>query len=53
MVLESWCYTKKTGTEVVHVVATGFHGIPSGVVLGTNSPDNGDDLIYTNSSKGR
>ena len=53
VVLESWCYTRETGTEVVHVAATGFQGIPSGVVLGTNSPDNGDDFIYTNSSKGR
>ena len=53
VVLESWCYTRKTGTEVVHVAATGFQGIPSGVALGTNSPDNGDDLIYTNSSNGR
>ena len=53
VVLESWCYTRKTGTEVVHVAATRFQGIPSGVALGTNSPDNGDDLIYTSSSKGR
>ena len=53
VVLESWCYTRKTGTEVVHVAVTGFQGIPGGVALGTNSPDDGDDSIYTNSSKGR
>ena len=52
VILESWCYTRKTGTEVVHAAATRFQGIPSGVVLGTNSPDDGDDLIYTSSSKG-
>ena len=28
-------------------------GNSSGVALGTNSPDDGDDSIYTNSSKGR
>ena len=50
--LESWCYTRKTGTDVVHAAATRFQGIPSGVALGTNSPDNGNDLIYTSSSKG-
>ena len=53
VVLESWCYTRKTGTEVVHMAATGFQGIPVGVAFGTNSPDDGDDSIYTNSSKGR
>ena len=53
VVLESSCYTRKTGTEVVHVAATGFRGIPSGVALDTNSPDNGDNSIYTNSCKGR
>ena len=53
VVLESWCYTRKTGTEVVHVAVTGFQGIPGGVALGTNSPDDDDDSIYTNSSKGR
>ena len=52
VVLESWCYTRKTGTEVVHVAVTGFQGIPGGVALGTNSLDDGDDSIYTNSSKG-
>ena len=51
MILEAWSYTRKTGTEVVHVAATGFQGIPSGVALGTNSPDNGDDLIYTSDGK--
>ena len=53
VVLESWCYTRKTGTEVVHVAATGFQGIPGGVALGTNSPDDDNDSIYTNSSKWR
>ena len=53
VVLESWCYTRKTGTEVVHVAATGFQGIIGGVALGANSPDDGNDSIYTNSSKGR
>ena len=37
---------------MVHVAATRFQGIPSGVALGTNSPDNGYDLTYTSSSKG-
>ena len=53
VVLESWCYTRKAGTEVVPVAATGVQGIPGGVALGTNSPDDGDDSIYINSSKGR
>ena len=53
VVLEAWCYTRKAGTEVVHMATTGFQGIPGGVAFGTNSPDNGDDSIYTNSSKGR
>ena len=52
VVLEAWCYTRTAETEVVHVVATGFQGIPGGVALGTNSPDDGDDSIYTNNSKG-
>ena len=39
--------------EVVHVAETGFQGIPGGVALGINSPDDDDDSIYTNSSKGR
>ena len=53
VVLEARCYTRKAVTELVHVAATGFQGIPGGVVLGTNSPDDGNDSIYTNSSKGR
>ena len=53
MILESWCYTRKAGTEVVHAAVTRFQGIPSGVALGTNSPDDGGNSIYTNSSKGR
>ena len=28
MVLEAWCYTRAAGTEVIHVAATGFQGIP-------------------------
>ena len=27
-VLETWCYTRAAGTEVIHVAATGFQGIP-------------------------
>ena len=38
--------------EVVHVAETGFQGIPGGVALGTNSPDDDDDSIYTNSRRG-
>ena len=53
VILESWCYTRKTGKEVVHAAATRFQGIPSGVALGTNSPDDGGNSIYTSSSKGR
>ena len=53
VILEAWCYTRKTGTEVVHATATRFQEIPSGVALGTNSPDDDDDSIYTSSSKGR
>ena len=34
------------------MAATGFQGIPGGVALSTNSPDDDDDSIYTNSSKG-
>ena len=52
VVLEAWCYTRTAGAEVVHVAVTGFQGIPGGVALGTNSPDDGDGSIYTNSSKG-
>ena len=53
VVLEALCYIRTAGTEVVHVTATGFQGIPGGVALGTNSPDDGDDSSYTNSSKRR
>ena len=53
VVLESWCYTRKARTKLVNMAATGFQGIPGGVELGTNSPDDGDDSIYTNNSKGR
>ena len=28
MVLEAWCYTRAARTEVIHVAATGFQGIP-------------------------
>ena len=28
VVLEAWCYTSAAGTEVIHVAATGFQGIP-------------------------
>ena len=28
VVLEAWCYTRAAGTEVIHVAATGFQGIP-------------------------
>ena len=28
VVLETWCYTRAAGTEVIHVAATGFQGIP-------------------------
>ena len=28
VVLEAWCYTRVAGTEVIHVAATGFQGIP-------------------------
>ena len=34
-------------------MATRFQGIPSGVALGTNSPDDGGNSIYTSNSKGR
>ena len=33
--------------------ATRFQRIPSGVALGTNSPDDGGNSIYTSNSKGR
>ena len=53
VVLESWCYTRKGVHRYCRRIAAQFQGIPSGVSLGTNSPDDGDDSIYTNSSKGR
>ena len=28
VVLEAWYYTRAAGTEVIHVAATGFQGIP-------------------------
>ena len=28
VVLGAWCYTRAAGTEVIHVAATGFQGIP-------------------------
>ena len=28
VVLEAWCYTRAAGTEMIHVAATGFLGIP-------------------------
>ena len=28
VVLEAWCYTRAAGTEVIHVAAAGFQGIP-------------------------
>ena len=28
VVLKAWCYTRAAGTEMIHVVATGFQGIP-------------------------
>ena len=34
-------------------MAAQFQGIPSGVTLGTNSPEGGDGLIYTSSSRRR
>ena len=37
VVLEAWCYTRAAGTEVIHVAATGFQGIPDCIAL-YNSP---------------
>ena len=37
VVLEAWCYTRAAGTEVIHVAATGFQGIPD-CVARYNSP---------------
>ena len=52
-VLGSWCYTRRDGQRCSKWKATQFQGIPSGVTLGTNSPEGGDDLIYTSSSRWR
>ena len=35
--LEAWCYTRAAGTEVIHVAATGFQGIPD-CIARYNSP---------------
>ena len=53
MILESWCYNRRTGTAVIQAEGGSFQGIPSGVTLGTNSPEGGDDLICTSSSRRR
>ena len=53
VVLESWCYTRKGGQRSSRRIAAQFQGIPSSVVLGTNSPDDGGNSIYTSNSKGR
>ena len=37
VVLEAWCYTRAAGTEVIHVAATGFQGIPD-CIARYNSP---------------
>ena len=39
VVLEAWCYTRAAGTEVIHVAATGFQGIP-GCVTRYKFPQN-------------
>ena len=28
VVLEAWCYTRAAGTDLIHVAAAGFQGIP-------------------------
>ena len=38
-VLGSWCYTRRNGQRCSKRKATQFQGIPSGVTLGTNSPE--------------
>ena len=38
-VLGSWCYTRKSGQRSSRRIAAQFQGIPSGVALGTNSPE--------------
>ena len=37
VVLEAWCYTRAAWTEVIHVAATGFQGIPD-CIARYNSP---------------
>ena len=39
VVLESWCYTRKGVQRYSRRIAAQFQGIPSGVALGTNSPE--------------
>ena len=41
VVLESWCYTRKGVQRYSRRIAAQFQGIPSGVALGTNSPEGG------------
>ena len=41
VVLESWCYTRKGVQRYSRRIAAQFQGIPSGVSLGTNSPEDG------------
>ena len=41
VVLESWCYTRKGVQWYSRRIAAQFQGIPSGVALGTNSPEGG------------
>ena len=40
-VLGSRCYTRRNGQRCSKRMATQFQGIPSGVTLGTNSPEDG------------
>ena len=39
VVLESWCYTRKGWQRCSRRIVAQFQGIPSGVALGTNSPE--------------
>ena len=39
VVLGSWCYTRRGGQRFSRRKAAQFHGIPSGLTLGTNSPE--------------
>ena len=41
VVLESWCYTRKGVQWYSRRIAAQFQGIPSGVLLDTNSPEGG------------